>query len=581
MLQLWQRLKRERRLQGFTATRANLQVQLLREDDHLESELEEELEERRLVHSLDDADGAVFDEASLREEIAQRHRHLRRLQGEEMLVPVYTEDTPPSNSALVPPAERRRQVEAGRVKLYPVLLVDNRIVGTSDASELHPFDFCTRMNYSHQLQLLQAPTTISLQLWQRRFSGLADFMLTEIFLAVPAAASPAAPSWQHYEFASDRTFKQHDGSSIMGDGNLVAVPVRCFCGRVAVSVAWAAQPAGLASRSSSAQTSFGSLKARGEAQMSSGALDTVRIRQHIRAEDLDPNAPQDVPLLSLLSQSGRSSRGGLFRANPFRRELQLVKEWVSTDRVRLLQLRREKPHEWNTLLRSTRAVPPRDVEIPLRMRELLQGSGGISSSNGAIKASRHQPALRSRAKHALAKRQIWNHSRPAMSAIKDVVKEPLLELEIEAFDLGFFLHKMFRPRRKLLPRPQRRAILLSSSEAERSLQVVVIDGIDLPQRAGTNAARTRLCVRCSFQGQDLETAVKQGANPIWNQRLQFALTFPTSDPSSGTLATRSNDVSINLFDRIEHRRRDDREQNGMLDDMLPRCLLASCLHTQS
>lgn len=579
MLQMWQDLKRQRRQQGFASTRAKLQVQLVLEDDNLEAELEEEVQERRLLHQLtaDDAagdegpDAPTFDEGRIRTEAMERQQALRRSQDEETLVPVYTEDTPPTDLSLLPAAERRRQIETGRVLLYPVLLVDNRVVGTAAATELHAFDFCARFDFSLQLQLLQAPHAIALQLWQRRFSGLADFMIAEVFLAVPDVASPAAPRWQHYDFASDRTFTSPStavaANEELADGEVAVVPERCLCGQVAVSIAWAAQPAARATGSGTSGTaaqmpSYASLMTRGDPEMGSGALDTLRVRHHVRAEDLDPNAPQDVPLLALLSRSERSGHSGGFRAHRFGRELQLMRNWLRTDRLQLLQLRRERPHEWQMLPEATRAVPQRDAEIPARMRELLQGgASALSGDDDAIDSRGHQSKIRAWMKQVMAKQQRAKTGKQFLLTTKDVVKEPLLEQEIEAIDFNALLEKAFSPRRKLLMRPRPRKPQPGSSELRRKLEVVVVEGVDLPMRAGAAAALTRLYVECSFQGQSFKTEVKSGANPIWNQRLNFDLVVPNGDWSQPALMNLSADVSFNLFDRMELAQRDDRDQN--------------------
>jgi hypothetical protein len=197
MLDLWHRIKREREQQQFSATRAKLQVQLLDEPEDLADELEQEISERRLLHVLNTARNAggpaareaPFDEAQARAAIAERQVALRRAPDERTLVPVYTEESPASDYVLLPLDERRRLEAASRVELYAVLLVDGRVVGQTESTLIHPLDFCCRFNTCVQLQMLQAPRTLSLQLWQRKWSGFADSLLSEVFLAVPAAAS--------------------------------------------------------------------------------------------------------------------------------------------------------------------------------------------------------------------------------------------------------------------------------------------------------------------------------------------------------------------------------------------------------
>ena len=81
MVHLWQQLKWERRQQGYAATRARLQVQLVEEDDEdLEADLEAEIAERRLLHALERSgapDSSHFCEPGTREWPARSHSDTR------------------------------------------------------------------------------------------------------------------------------------------------------------------------------------------------------------------------------------------------------------------------------------------------------------------------------------------------------------------------------------------------------------------------------------------------------------------------------------------------------------------------
>ena len=80
------------------------------------------------------------------------------------------------------------------------------------------------------------------------------------------------------------------------------------------------------------------------------------------------------------------------------------------------------------------------------------------------------------------------------------------------------------------------------ADVSRSLEVVVVEGVDLPVRSGGEEARTRLYVEATFQGQSLKTDVKGGANPIWNQRLVFTMAAPNNDWSQEALMNLSAQV---------------------------------------
>lgn len=415
-------------------------------------------------------------------------------------------------------------------------------------------------------------------------------MLAEIFLAIPNVASPATPRWHHYDFASERTFKAPMLTRDEAAGGEVAVvPLRCICGQAAVSVAWATQPAARPRVGDSRVPSFGGSRARGISEMQSGALDTARVRDHVRKEDLDPNAPEDVPLLALLKRAEHGGVGGAFRAFRLGRELQLIKSWLQTDRLRLLQLRRERPHEWQTLPSHARAVPQRDAEIPPRMRELLQRGGPAPSAadDDGFDSTRQQSKIRAWVSQVLTRQQRAQNSSVYLMTTADVVKEPLLEMvrlaeltcslqqhtvgqphlpyplqEVEAFDCNSFLEKLFAPRRKLKPRLKPRKPEPGSAEVSRQLEIVVVEGVDLPIRQGDDATKTRLCVECTFQSQTFMTDVKAGPNPIWNQRVNLNLTAPNGDWSQRALMNMSADITFNLFDRVQKTYRNERETNG-------------------
>lgn len=84
-----------------------------------------------------------------------RRQELRRAPGEDVLVPVYSEQVEPTPFGDLLPPERTRQLEASRVHVYGVLLADGRVVASTEAVQLHPFDFCVQLGTSMQLQLLQ------------------------------------------------------------------------------------------------------------------------------------------------------------------------------------------------------------------------------------------------------------------------------------------------------------------------------------------------------------------------------------------------------------------------------------------
>ena len=209
---------------------------------------------------------------------------------------------------------------------------------------------------------------------------------------------------------------------------------------------------------------------------------------------------------------------------------------------------------------GTRAVPQRDTEITTRMREMLQ-RGSLSAAEEATDDTRQQSKIRAWSRSVLAKQQTLQTSDAYMMTTGDVVKEPLLEQEIENFDCNAFLLKLFTPRRRLRPTLRPRLPTPGSSEVPRKLEIVIVEGVDLPIRAGDEASKTRLFVECSFQGQSFSSDAKAGPSPIWNQRAHLNMAAPNGDWSQKALMGMSVNISFNLFDRTSRSTRDDRDSN--------------------
>ena len=201
-------LKAVRDNQRFQTTRARLQIQLektdaAREAREMEEQLEAEVQERQLVHTLALQVGgspAPFDAEQTREEVRRRQERCRRAPGEQddHLLCIYSELTPPTEWERLKETggggrEQRRQQDAHATRLYCVLLVDGALVGTTGPTSLHPHDFCTRFDCSMLLQLLAFPRELSLQLrrsWAQRPA------------APPPRAAPPPPPWTLSEAAA-------------------------------------------------------------------------------------------------------------------------------------------------------------------------------------------------------------------------------------------------------------------------------------------------------------------------------------------------------------------------------------------
>ena len=422
--------------------------------------------------------GGPFDEEAVRLQVEERQAELRRVPGQEpQMVPVYTEASTPTDAAQLPRGEQSRQIAAKGVRMYAVILVDGKIVGTSGVTNLHPHDFCAPFDSAVQLQLLHAPTTMSVQLWERRLGGLADSMVSESFLAVPDVASPPMPDWQMYSFSAERTFtpraayqlgaKEDAAADSDLDADVRRLPRRCVSGQLAVSIAWSAQPATheraarAAEASVAGASSFITAHARGKPLEGAhaampGALDPLRVGEHVRADELDPNAPQDAPLLSLLARADRAGAKGAFRAHRLANQLQWVRGGAAalSDRTRLLDFRRTRPLEWSRLPADERIVPPTDALIPRRMRELLKpeaqrrGGDDDDDDDADERGAKQKGRLRAWVATVLARQEVAKATRSYVTQTGDFVREPIADSEPP-----HRAHRTARPLRSPCPLP--------------------------------------------------------------------------------------------------------------------------------
>jgi coiled-coil and C2 domain-containing protein 2A len=593
LLRLWRALKREREKQNFRATCARMQFQLIEANPDEEAagmaaDLEDEVEERKLIHALAalaaEAAGVPvageFDEEATREQIGMRQSELRRPAEEEYMVPVYTEGTTPTPLERLPQGERKRQQAAARDVFYALLLVDGRVACRMGKAAIDPHEFSVRFDASVQLQLLARPASLALQVWQRRMGGVADRMLSEIFLAVPQTASPVMPQWQNYSFANSRSFnplpQRGSDSEAIGAAlgaargaleGVSAVTRHALCGAVEVSTAWTTRPAdrlqpdGSAGGHSSAQ----------ELAQAAAALDPQQVWSMIMPEELDPNAPQDVPLLSLLSRTDRGSVAGLFRAMRNQASLRWSSTWASSDRLSLFAMRRKQPGKWAQLPDGQKAVPSKDALIPGAMRELLRPAADFDSAIDGYDQDRVAQEKAGKVKAWIAQVRARHEAAKASQRYvmdsHDYVREPMLE--IEAFELNCdAVMRLMEPRRKLLPNRRARRAVPGSDETQRKIEVVVQSGVDLPVRApisgGAGGAagskpKTRLFVEVRFQGQTFVTDDKPGANPVWNSILELGMKAPGGDWSQKSIMNLSDEISFSLYDRIARAERDERD----------------------
>ena len=510
--------------------------------------------------------------------------------------------------------------------------------GTSGVTNLHPHDFCAPFDSAVQLQLLHAPTTMSAALGAPP-GGLADSMVSESFLAVPDVASPPMPDWQMYSFSAERTFTRARPTSsaprrtpppTATSTPTCAAPRRRASGQLAVSIAWSAQPATheraarAAEASAAGASSFITAHARGKplegAQPRCPAPRSLRVGEHVRADELDPNAPQDAPLLAAGARRPRGRQGRVPRAR-LANQLQWVRggggarpHAASTSAARGRSSESPPPTSGSSLRR--RPHPAADARAA-KAEAQRRGGDDDDDDDADERGAKQKGRLRAGGDGA-REQEVAKATRSYVTQTGDFVREPIADSEqphrahrtarpprspcpplspitpdgahaappdahppptparppatsrahllacasVEPLDLDFaFLFKLCAPRRKLLPRRRERQAQPGSADVPRKIEVLVQSAVDLPVRGGDGAKPLHPFVEVSFQGQTMATELKGGPNPMWNQMLHLELTAPGGDWSQKALINLHDELTFNVFDKVKTAEADAREAN--------------------
>ena len=507
------------------------------------------------------------------------------------------------------------------MRVYAVVLVDHRVVGMSRLAEINTFDFCATFNYSLQLQLLRAPARSRSQLWERRLpswpsvvAALADRLVAEVFLAVPARHRHArAPRWAAYQFASERSYaptRRRGGVAGGGGGGggggaaattttrqpperrrLVVAPRRrrsALCGKVAVSMAGprSRARARAAARRRRRRRRGGRRRnrrrrrrrRRGVAAAAAGTLFRLPLpRRRARA---DGRARHDAGEAAHLRGRSRPERAAGRAAAPAAARAERGGEGGAVPRLPLRPRAAAHPivardgsaqaHP-RPLHPAARVAGPADEDGARRrrgdptseLRDFLL-TGHAVDFLGGYGDSRQMARVKAWASDVRARRQQLQTSSAYMRRDAGRRAEPLLEVEVEEFDCNALLERLFAPRsRRLRPRPQPRKPEPASADVPRHLEVVIIEGVDLPVRSsrdkGAAAAAeaasgggARLCVRGLLPGAALPHARGQaaGRRPSGTSAPSAAARAATATRADARAQHGRSDVTFNLYDRV-------------------------------
>ena len=201
---------------------------------------------------------------------------------EETLVPVYTEDTPPTDFEGCP---RGATALDRQMQLYAAL-VDQRVVGRCRVAELNIFDFCARFSYSVQMHHFSADVDLDAAMAAETFEPACRACRPHARRSVPRdpgrSRHPRRPL-HHYDFASDKTFELHQNRTTeeeeeaAGFGSMRAM--RCAAYVARQRSRWRGRPRALKKRGGRRRSSVPFARL----EVQTGALDAGKVREHAQA----------------------------------------------------------------------------------------------------------------------------------------------------------------------------------------------------------------------------------------------------------------------------------------------------------
>ncbi|XP_054564055.1 coiled-coil and C2 domain-containing protein 2A [Eptesicus fuscus] len=533
-------------------------------------------------------------QAVLEQQVRERAARSRRRPGEPMLVPELSLAGNVTPNDQCPRAEVLRREDVKRRSVYLKVIFNDKEVSRTEGRPLGA-DFRVHFGQIFSLQIVNWPESLTLQVYETvGHSGTT--LLAEVFLPIPetTVVTGRAPI-EEVEFSSNQHVAlDHEGVgsgvplSFEADGSNQLILMTS--GKVSHSVAWAVGENGtpLIPPLSQQNMGFRSALKRADAISSigtSGLTDMKKLAKWAAESKLDPNDPNNAPLMQLISvaTSGKSYVPDFFRLEQLQREFNFVsdEELNRARRFRLLCLRSQEVPEF----RNYKPIPAYDREIMekvfqdyekrLRDRNVIETKGHIDSHRAVVAKYLQQVRESVLNRFLIAKHHFL---------LTDlIVEEEVPNISI----LGLSLFKLAEQKRPLRPRRKGRKKVTAQnlSDGDIKLLVNIIRAYDIPVRRPTaskfqqpsRSSRTfrerhaasptthspthsadyplgqvlvRPFVEVSFQRTICHTTTAEGPNPSWNEELELPFRAPNGDYSMTSLQSVKDDVFINIFDEV-------------------------------
>ncbi|KAK7822051.1 hypothetical protein U0070_006600 [Myodes glareolus] len=515
----------------------------------------------------------LTDPAVIEEEVRERVAHSRRRPGEPTLVPELSLAGNVTPNDQCPRAEVSRREDVRRRSVYLKVVFNRKEVSRTVSRPLGA-DFRVHFGQIFNLQIFNWPESLMLQVYET-IGHSGTTLLAEVFLPIPETTlvTGRAPI-EEVEFSSDQHVTlDHEGVgsgvpfSFEADGSNQLTLMTS--GKVSHSVAWAIGENGIPLIPPLSQQNMGFRSAlkRADAISSigtSGLTDMKKLAKWAAESKLDPNDPNNAPLMQLISvaTSGESYVPSFFRLEQLQQEFNFTseEELNRSKRFRLLRLRSQE-----------------DYEKRLRDRNVIETKDHLDAHRATVAKYLQQ------VRESVVNRFLTAKHHFLLTDL--VVEEEVPNISI----LGLSLFKLAEQKRPLRPRRKGRKKVTAQnlSDGDIKLLVNIIRAYDIPVRKPivskfqqpSRSSRTftekqtaapnthspvlvRPFVEVSFQRTICHTTTAEGPNPSWNEELELPFRAPNGDYSTASLQSVKDDVYINVFDEVLYDILEDDRERG-------------------
>ncbi|XP_051056151.1 coiled-coil and C2 domain-containing protein 2A [Phodopus roborovskii] len=548
----------------------------------------------------------LTDPAVIEQQVRERVAHSRRRPGEPTLVPELSLAGNVTPNDQCPRVEVLRREDVRRRSVYLKVVFNSKEVSRTVSRPLGA-DFRVHFGQIFNLQIFNWPESLMLQVYET-IGHSGAVLLAEVFLPIPETTlvTGRAPT-EEVEFSSNQHVAlDHEGVgsgvpfSFEADGSNQLTLMTS--GKVSHSVAWAVGENGipLIPPLSQQNVGFRSALKRADAISSigtSGLTDMKKLAKWAAESKLDPNDPNNTPLMQLISvaTSGESYVPNFFRLEQLQQEFNFVseEELNRSKRFRLLCLRSQEVPEF----RNYKQIPVYDREI---MEKVFQDYEKRLRDRNVIETKDHLDAHRATVAKYLQQVRESVVNRFLTAKHHFLLTDLVVEEEVPNISiLGLSLFKLTEQKRPLRPRRKGRKKVTAQNlcDGDIKLLVNVIRAYDIPVRKPivskfqqpSRSSRTfrekqtaspnthspvhstdyplgqvlvRPFVEVSFQRTICHTTTAEGPNPSWNEELELPFRAPNGDYSTTSLQSVKDDVYINIFDEVLYDLLEDDRERG-------------------